>query len=120
MYLEEYRKARQMGQKESKLCQSRGGSPYLPVLDNILSEEETCGEVDLGLVEIPVELIVGTRTVGRSQAFSRGFLPLMAEDSEFAHKWMNLCKAHMNEGITDPIKVYEYMHTSTLRRATSG
>lgn len=111
MYLEEYRKARQMGQKESKLCQSRGGSPYLPVLDDILSEEETCGEVDLGLVEIPVELIVGTRTAGRSQAFSRSFLPLMAEDTEFAHKWINLCKAHMGEGITDPIKAYEYMHT---------
>ena len=111
MYLEEYRKARQLGQKESKLCQSRGGSPYLPVLDDILSAEETCGEVDLGLVEIPVELIVGTRTAGRSQAFSRSFLPLMAEDSEFAHKWMTLCKAHMNEGITDPIKAYEYMHT---------
>ena len=111
MYLEEYRKARQMGQKESKLCQSRGGSPYLPVLDDILAEEETCGEVSLGLSDIPVELIVGTRTVGRSQAFSRSFLPLMGEDTEFANKWMSLCKAHLNEGITDPIKAYEYMHT---------
>ena len=111
MYLEEYRKARQMGLKEAKLCQSRGGSAYLPVLDDILAAEETCGEVNLGLVDIPVELIVGTRTAGRSQAFSRSFLPLMAEDSEFAHKWMSLCKAHMEEGITDPIKAYEYMHT---------
>ena len=41
MYLEEYRKARQLGQKEAKLCQSRGGSPNLPVLDDILAEEET-------------------------------------------------------------------------------
>lgn len=111
MYLEEYRKARQLGQKEAKLCQSRGGSPYLPVLDNILSEEETCGEVNLGLVDIPLELVVGTRTAGRSQAFSRSFLPLMEENSEFAHKWMTLCEAHLKEGITDPIKVYEYMHT---------
>ena len=43
MYLEEYRKARQMALKESKLCQSRGGSPYLPVLDSILAEEQTWG-----------------------------------------------------------------------------
>ena len=111
MFLEDYRKARQMGQKEAKVCQSRGGSPRLPVLDEILSAEETCGEVDLGLVDIPMELIVGTRSAGRSQAFSRSFYPLMAEDSEFAHKWVTLCKAHMEEGITDPIKVYEYMHT---------
>lgn len=111
MYIEEYRKARQMGQKEAKLCQARGGSPYLPVLDEILAAEETCGEVNLGLVDIPLELIVGTRSSGRSQAFSRSFCPLMSEDSEFANKWAALCKAHMEEGITDPIKAYEYMHT---------
>lgn len=111
MYVEEYRKARQMGLKESKICQARGGSPYLPVLDEILAEEETCGEVSLGLVDIPLELIVGTRSAGRSKAFSRSFLPLMDEDSEFACKWEALCKAHMDEGITDPIKAYEYMHT---------
>lgn len=111
MYTEEYHKARQLGLKEAKLCQARGGSPYLPVLDEILAAETTCGEVNLGLVDVPLELIVGTRTAGRSQAFSRSFYPLMAEDSEFAHKWMNLCKAHMEEGITDPIKAYEYMHT---------
>lgn len=111
MYLEEYRKARQMGLKEMKLCQARGGSPYLPVLDEILAEEETCGEVSLGLVDIPLELIVGTRSAGRSQAFSRSFCPLMEENSEFAHKWTTLCQAHMEEGISDPIKVYEYMHT---------
>lgn len=111
MYLEEYRKARQLGQKESKLCLSRGVSPHLPVLDEILTVEETCGEVSLGLVEIPIELIVGTRSVGRSDAFSHTFYPLMPDESEFAMKWMSLCKAHLSEGITDPIKVYEYMHT---------
>lgn len=111
MYLEEYRKARQMGLKEAKRSQSRGCSPYLPVLDEILAVETTCGEVDLGLVEIPIELIVGTRSAGRSKAFSHSFLPLMEEDSEFCHKWTSLCKAHMDAGITDPIKVYEYMHT---------
>ena len=111
MYMEDYRKARQMGLKEAKRFQSRGGSPYLPVLDEILAVESTSGEVDLGLVEIPIELIVGTRSTGRSQAFSHSFLPLMDEESEFCHKWVSLCKAHMDSGITDPIKVYEYMHT---------
>lgn len=111
MYLEEYRKARQAGMKEAKRSQSRGCSPYLPVLDEILAVETTCGEADLGVVEIPIELIVGTRSAGRSQAFSHSFLPLMEEDSEFCHKWTALCKAHMDSGITDPIKAYEYMHT---------
>lgn len=111
MYLEDYRKARQLGQKEARTSQARGASPYLPVLDEILSAEDTCGEVSLGLIEIPIELIVGTRSAGRSQCFSHSFYPLMGEDSEFAHKWVALCKAHMTDGIADPIKVYEYMHT---------
>jgi len=111
MYSEEYHKARQSGLKEVKRSQSRGCSPYLPVLDEILTEEHTCGQVDLGLVEIPIELIVGTRSAGRSDCFSHSFLPLMDEDSEFAYKWINLCRAHMDSGITDPIQVYEYMHT---------
>ncbi len=111
MYLSEYQKARQQGLKEVKLCQSRGGTPYPPVLDEILREEETCGEVRLELTEIPLELIVGTRSAGRSRAFSRSFHPLMEEDSEFAHKWITLCQAQMEEGIHDPIQAYEYMHT---------
>ena len=90
MYLSEYQKARQQGLKEVKLCQSRGGTPYPPVLDEILREEETCGEVRLELTEIPLELIVGTRSAGRSRAFSRSFHPLMEEDSEFAYKWITL------------------------------
>ena len=40
-YESEYRKALAMGQKESRLCQAKGGSPYLPVLEEILSAEET-------------------------------------------------------------------------------
>ena len=111
MYSEEYRKARQAGLKEAKRSQTRGASPYLPVLDEILAAEDTSGEVNLGVVEIPIELIVGTRSAGRSQCFSHSFLPLMDEDSEFSRKWIALCGAHMNEGITDPIKTYEYMHT---------
>ena len=62
-------------------------------------------------MELPLELVVGTKFIGRSRAFSRSFLPLMEDDTEFASKWIALCKAHMTEGINDPIQVYEYMHT---------
>lgn len=106
----EYQKALSMGQKEFRACHSKGIFPYLPVLDEILEGVETCGEVDLGLVDVPVELIVGTKSSGRKRAFSRSFLPLLEEDSELAAKWVSLCQAHMDEGIRDPIKVYEYLH----------
>ena len=64
----------------------------------------------LGVVEIPSELIDGTCNDLRKNAFSRGFYPVLQEESEFAHKWSNLCKAHLEEGIRDPIKAVEYLN----------
>lgn len=34
----------------------------------------------------------------------------MSEKSEFAQKWMSLYKAHIEEGIREPIKAYEFMN----------
>jgi hypothetical protein len=110
MSFSDYQKALAMGQKEFRACQAKGEPLYLPVLDEILEGVDTCGEVDLGLVNIPIDLIVGTRSAGRTRVLSRSFWPLMGEDSEFAAKWIALCDSQLEEGIRDPIKVYEYMH----------
>ena len=65
---------------------------------------------ELGLLEIPSERIVGTKTAGRIAAFSPGFLPLLDAKTEFAGKWMNLCAAHLGDvGIRDAITCYEYL-----------
>lgn len=106
----EYEKALALGQKEAKACRSRGLSPYPPVLDELLEGVTTRGEVDLGLVDVPIELITGTRSAGRQRAFSPSFYPLLAPDSELAAKWTALCAAHLGEGINDPITVFEYLH----------
>lgn len=61
-------------------------------------------------MEIPLSLVTGTRTAGRQNAFSKDFLPILPENSEFARKWITLYEAQMEEGIRDPILVYEFMH----------
>ena len=50
---------------------------------NILKEKNIVAvrEVPLGLVQIPSELIVGTKTAGRSSAFSKSFKPLLKENT---------------------------------------
>ena len=57
-----YEKALSIGKKEGK-------TPL--ILDNILKEQKilTPKEIPLGLVQIPLELIVGTKTEGRANAF---------------------------------------------------
>lgn len=106
----DYYEARKLAKKEYKYCVSLGRSPYLPVLDEILSNEQVITEEKVGLVNIPLDFIVGTATAGRTTAFAANFMPVLGEDTEFAFKWSSLADAQVDEGIRDPIIVYEYMN----------
>lgn len=109
MPIEEYRKAMRQGLKEEKEAQARGeetGLRVLPENPDILAVRRE----SLGVVEIPSELIDGTCNDLRKNAFSRGFYPVLQEESEFANKWTALCRAHLEEGIRDPIKAVEYLN----------
>ena len=105
-----YKDALKLGQKEIQALKSANEPTTLPVLDDILEEEKTASTVSLGLVPIPVDHIVGTKTAGRSNAFAPNFMPILEENTEFAAKWKHLCEAHLTEGIHDPITVYEYLN----------
>lgn len=101
--LNEYSKAYRMAKKE--------GQPLI-VLDEILKEKNITApkEIPLGLVQVPIDQIAGTKTAGRSTAFSKSFYPALKDYTEFAAKWVDLYKAHVTEGIRDPIKAYEFMN----------
>lgn len=99
-----YAEARKAGKKEE--AEGKG----LPVLDQILQDPSEYAKERIGIREIPLEQIVGTKTEGRKGAMTGQFLPLLKEDSEFANKWMRLYDAQIEEGLRDPIKVYEYYH----------
>ncbi|MDO5425626.1 MAG: BMP family ABC transporter substrate-binding protein [Eubacteriales bacterium] len=107
---DDYSIARRLGQKQYHAAVSAGKYPYLQSLDEILSYTEVQGELNLGLVDIPLDMIAGTKTAGRQNAFSCGFMPLLAEKSEFATKWVSLYDSHMKIGIHDPIIAYEFMN----------
>lgn len=110
MAFTDYQKALKMGEKAYKACTSKGIYPFLPVLEDMLSNEKSPAQVKLGLVEIPIELIVGTYTSGRTTAFSNDFMPLLAPNTEFASKWSVLYDSLLEDGQRDPIIAYEYMN----------
>ena len=107
---EDYSKAFKAGKKDYQSRMLRGVKPTLQILDEILPEKGSYSEVPLGLVQIPTDQIVGTKTGARSNSFAGNFMPILRESSEFAVKWENLSDIHMEEGIRDPIKAYEYMN----------
>lgn len=110
MALAHYKRALRQGRKEYQANVAKGVYPYLQVLEEITSNIETESEVNLGLVDIPIDQIVGTNGRSRSTAFADNFMPLLDEYTEFANKWVALCQIHLDEGIRDPIKCYEFMN----------
>lgn len=107
---ENYQQALRAGKRKHRQCVQNGTYPFLQVLDEILPDYMTAGEVNLGLIEIPIDKIVGTKTKGRTNAFSADFMPLLPTESEFGLKWRSLCEAHLGAaGIRDPIFCYEFL-----------
>ena len=107
--LEDYAKARKLGLKQVDRDVSDGRYPYPPALDDILKNRGYQGEVPVGLIEVDLSLIAGTKTRGRQNMFSSGFLPIAEPCSEFAAKWSDLIDSQRAEGLRDPIIVYEYL-----------
>ena len=105
-----YNQALKLGKAAWSQKASKGESGYLRTLDSMLHETDIVAEYPLGLIEIPLHKIVGTYTHGRSISFASNYMPIMEPKSEFATKWMHLYNYHIEQGIADPIKVYEYLN----------
>ena len=106
----QYNYALKLGQKYYRECVVRGKYPYQQALSDVFNENLAAAKVNIGLVDIPTEQIVGTTTSGRGNAFAGNFMPLLHDSTEFGTKWISLCAAHLDEGgISDPIVCYEYM-----------
>lgn len=110
-----YNEAKKRAETEVKRAEETNQNPYVAALDDILQTEKQktdepaiYHEETVGKLEIPPHRIIGTKTVGRRDAFSAGFMPLLEPSSEFAAKWQNLYAAQIDEGFRDPIKVFEY------------
>ena len=99
--MEIYLKAVKLGKRAMAVQSAKRRDPYLKVLDENPEAAKSVMEYPLGLVQIPAERIVGTKTAGRKQAFACNFMPILGENTEFAH---------LKEGIRDAIVAYEYMN----------
>ena len=108
-YLDQYDYAHKKARKDYLISRIKRKNPYLVALDDIVDEHE-CTIKNLGEIDVPSELIVGTKTVGRRSSFSHNFMPLLSNKSEFAHKWMKVCEYHLSDsGIGEAPKAYEYL-----------
>ena len=110
MATNDYTAALRQGRRSYRAALTKGEYPYLPVLDEIMSYTEVAGMENIGIMDIPLSKIVGTKTVGRSNAFANNFMPLLPEESEFGMKWAAVYKHQIEDRISDPIVAYEFMN----------
>ena len=107
---EAYRQARKRGEQGRRRAISQSEHPYLTDLDSLVAQLPLGQRENVGLRDIPLEMVVGTVTKGRQSAFSCNFMPLLPFNTEFARKWSNLYDIQVTEGYRDPIIVTEFMH----------
>ncbi|MBQ4253596.1 MAG: hypothetical protein II712_02090 [Erysipelotrichaceae bacterium] len=100
--LKDYLEARKL----AMACKEEG---HVSVLEDILEDRKNLSSRIIGRMEIPLSRVVGTKNRDRALCFAPDFMPLLDERSEFAWKWAALYDIQMEEGIKDPIKVYEYL-----------
>ncbi|MBE6002747.1 MAG: BMP family ABC transporter substrate-binding protein [Lachnospiraceae bacterium] len=108
--LDDYVKAKHLGDGQYRKDVAGGRYPYLTALDDIISQSSITAENRMGVMEIPISAIAGTKTRGRQEAFATNFMPILSTKTEFALKWGILYDAAINQGIRDAILVYEYMN----------
>ena len=105
----QYNDAYKSARKYLKKAISEKKEPYLIALDEIVNTDKLSTK-NMGVIDIPIGLIVGTKTTARKTSFAGNFMPLLENGTEFSFKWCRLCDHHLSDtGITDPIKAYEYM-----------
>ena len=107
--MEDYINAKKAGDRQFRQDASKKRNPYLPVLDELLTTEIATNTEWVGFIEIPLSLVVGTKTAARANSFASNFMPIADKNSEFAYKWISLYEHQVESGITDPVKAYEYM-----------
>lgn len=108
MHQDHYFYTRKEGLRVAAELRARGIDPALPVLNEMLPNINKMSQVPLGLCQIPLNMIVGTVTSGRTQAFTHDFYPLLDLGTEFANKWAVLYSDVIRDGLREPVKAMEY------------
>lgn len=108
---EQYQKAYALAQKNLQ-DKKKQQLPVCPAaLNTLLDEKMVSCRMDLGILEIPVNLIVGVSEETEStMLYTKEFLPISVPNSEFADLWRNLYQIHRTgNAFSDEIIVYEYL-----------
>lgn len=107
---ERYSVSQNQAKRAVRRGMNTGMETALPMLGSVVDQTKTAGEVELGVLHIPVKQIVGIASDSDKENYTADFLPLPSVKSEFAEKWTQLYLEHLtDQGLAEPIRCYEYL-----------
>lgn len=106
-----YNIAHSVASKEQRKINKKNENGHPIALSTILDNEKISEVVNVGIMDIPTDKIVGVvSSDGTEDIYTPDFLPLLAANTEYAEKWRRLYLDYLtDEGIRDPIGCYEYL-----------
>lgn len=108
---EQYRRAYALAQKNLQDKKKQRLAVCPAVLSTLLDEKMVSYRLDLGVVEIPTNLIIGVSgETEETLLYTSGFLPVSVPNSPFADVWRMLYKTfHADNKFAEEIDCYEYL-----------
>ena len=110
-FYEQYQKAYALANRNLQRDKKLGLSSTPVVLEDILDKSMIANKIDLGITDIPTNLIMGI--AHQTQAltlYTRAFFPTADPDSKYAEHWIGLYHEFVNQGsFGEEIKCVEYL-----------
>lgn len=105
-----YHQVHAQAKKEVRKAEDLGLENCPKELKNELENRKIENTVDLGIIEIPVNQIVGTAVFDEKDLYSPDFLPIASADSPFAELWCQLYMDYLTDkGWDAPIRCFEFL-----------
>lgn len=105
-----YRAAQKMALKQMKKNEKLGERMNPQELNMILGEYSEATRVELGVLEIPVDQIVGVADSTGMNLYASDFMPVSTANSSYAGQWRELCEEYRRDNeFLSPLYCYEYI-----------
>ncbi len=105
-----YQQVHGMAQKEARKAERMGIEKCPKELKHQLENKKIANTVELGIIEIPVDQIVGTAVFDEKNLYSPNFLPISSTNSPFAEQWCQLYLDYLSDkGWDSPIRCFEFL-----------
>ena len=105
-----YRAAQKRALKQQKKDEKQGNKQEPEELSAIIRENTEAERVELGVMDIPTDQIIGVAEDDGKNMYAADFMPVSFAGSNYAYQWRELCMDYRKDKeFFSPLHCYEYL-----------